>query len=73
MVLSAQNSTIPPTRSEWNSDIKLDAVPTDKDDNRILEAAVAGKAHIILTYDRHLLQLGSYERIMIITPEEFLS
>ncbi len=51
---------------------KIEAVAADKDDNKIIEAALEGKARFILTYDRHLLKLGSYEEIRIITPEDFL-
>jgi uncharacterized protein len=47
-------------------------VVSDPDDNKILECAIEGKADFVLTYDRHLLQLGSYEGIRIMTPDEFL-
>jgi predicted nucleic acid-binding protein len=48
-------------------DFKLDAVPDDPDDNRVLECAVAGKADFIVSGDRHLLRIGSYEGIAIVT------
>jgi uncharacterized protein len=51
---------------------RVDAV-TDKDDNKILECAIKGKADYIVTYDQHLLKLGSYRRIRILTPQEFLA
>lgn len=43
-------------------------VIADDDDNRILECAVAGRADLIVTYDKHLLRLDHYEEVGIITP-----
>lgn len=51
---------------------KINVVIADPDDNKIIEAAFEGKAHFILTYDKHLLRLRRYERIRITTPEGFL-
>jgi len=45
----------------------------DPDDNRVLEAAIAGEADYIVTGDRDLLELGSYEGIRIVTPAEFVA
>jgi uncharacterized protein len=42
------------------------------DDNRVLECAVKGSAHYIVTGDRHLLKLGTYESISIVTVRQFL-
>lgn len=55
-----------------NADFMLDAVPDDPDDNRVLECAVAGKANYIVSGDRHLLRISSYEGIMILTVRQFL-
>ena len=44
----------------------------DPDDNRILECAVAGRAHFIITGDRDLLGLHPYRRIAIVSPRAFL-
>jgi uncharacterized protein len=44
----------------------------DDPDNRILECAVAGRAEIIVTGDKAMLQLGKYEGVRIITLKEFL-
>jgi len=52
--------------------IELDAVPDDPDDNRVLECAVAGEADFIVSGDKHLLWLGSYEGIAILTVRQFL-
>ena len=52
-------------------DISLDVIPNDPDDNRILECAVTGKVDLIVSGDRHLLQLKSYEGIPIVRPVDF--
>jgi putative PIN family toxin of toxin-antitoxin system len=50
------------------------AVITDPDDNKVLECAIAGQAEVIVTGDKkHLLPLGSYEGIPIVSPADFLA
>jgi uncharacterized protein len=49
----------------------LQVVPEDDDDNRILECALAGNAGLIVSSDRHLLKLKSYEGMAIVTPMDF--
>lgn len=44
----------------------------DPDDNRILEAAIAGKADCIVSGDRHLLGMKSFHGIKIVTVNEFI-
>ncbi len=44
----------------------------DDDDNRVLEAAGEGLCHYIITGDKALLALKSFEKIKILTPQEFL-
>ncbi len=51
---------------------KLDIVKEDPDDNKVLEAAIAGNVEYVVTQDRHLLKLKEYNGIKIMTPEEFL-
>jgi len=53
-------------------DMVLDVIEDDPDDNRVLECAVKGNADYIVTGDRHLLKLGSYEAILIVTVRQFL-
>ncbi|MCL6097471.1 MAG: putative toxin-antitoxin system toxin component, PIN family [Bacteroidetes bacterium] len=43
----------------------------DKDDNNILETAVAAKANVIISGDKNLLVLKKYKNISIISPREF--
>ena len=47
-------------------------VVADEPDNRILECAVAAKAHFLVTGDHHLLDVGRYFRTRIVTPRAFL-
>ncbi|GAB6061381.1 putative toxin-antitoxin system toxin component, PIN family [Deferrisoma palaeochoriense] len=50
----------------------VEAVAEDPDDNRILEAALAAGAQVVVTGDRHLLRLGAYRGIRIVSPQAFL-
>ena len=47
-------------------------VIADPDDDQVIAAAVAAKADIIASGDRHLLSLGTYQGIQIIRPAEML-
>jgi hypothetical protein len=51
---------------------KLDAVPDDPADNRILECAVEGKSEYLVTRDKHLLRLGRYGGTKMIKVADFL-
>jgi putative PIN family toxin of toxin-antitoxin system len=51
---------------------KIEAVPEDPADNRVLECAVESGADIIVSGDSHLLGLQSFGQIKIMSPEEFL-
>ncbi|HBQ28309.1 MAG TPA: putative toxin-antitoxin system toxin component, PIN family [Desulfotomaculum sp.] len=53
-------------------ELKLEAVPNDPSDNKYLVCAVEGKADYIISGDHHLLALGIWEGINIITAKEFL-
>ena len=53
-------------------DAKINAIPEDPDDNKFLECAVKARADFIITGDKHLLGLGSFRGIKIVTPSEFL-
>ena len=52
--------------------LRIHAVAADPDDNKYIEAAVEGLAQFVVTGDRHLLSLKSYENIRIVTPRVFL-
>ena len=52
----------------------LKAIPTDSEDDKIIECAVVGEATHIVTGDRrHLLPLGSYQGVRIVTAADFLA
>lgn len=51
---------------------KLNVIAEEPADNRYLECAVEGAATYIVSGDRHLLRLGTYQRIRILTPTAFL-
>lgn len=51
--------------------IVLDVV-RDKDDNKVLEAAVEGNCDFIITGDLDLLDLSKYKNIKVVTPNQFL-
>ena len=54
-------------------DTKVNLVKNDQTDNKIIEAAIAGKAKYIVTGDtRHLLPLKKVGNIKIVSVNEFL-
>ena len=44
----------------------------DPDDNRVLECALTGRVHLIISSDDHLKQLKSFQGIGIVRPVDFL-
>ncbi len=52
--------------------IKLSVIKDDPDDDAILECAVTGDVNYIVSGDRHLLDLGRYDKISIIRTFEAL-
>jgi predicted nucleic acid-binding protein len=50
----------------------INVVTDDPSDNKFIEAAMAGKAKLIVSGDNHLLELKSFKDISIITAKEFL-
>ncbi len=61
----------------WGTEIHprnpLAVIKDDPDDDRILECALAAHAQTIISGDKHLLRLGSFQSITICTPRQFLS
>ncbi|MDY6988519.1 MAG: putative toxin-antitoxin system toxin component, PIN family [Thermodesulfobacteriota bacterium] len=51
---------------------RVRAVQADPDDDRILEAALAAGADFIVSGDRHLLALGKWRRVPIVSPARFV-
>ena len=52
--------------------IRVDVIRSDPDDNRILECAKEANAHFIVSGDSHLINLGVFEQITIVTPADYL-
>lgn len=52
-------------------DEEITAVKDDPDDDKFLEAAVAGNVDYIVSGDRHLLDLDSFQGIDIVEPRTF--
>jgi uncharacterized protein len=51
----------------------IDSVPTDPDDNRVLECAVLAGSQTIVTGDDDLLRLVGFRGIEIVTVTDFLT
>lgn len=51
----------------------LAVVEQDESDNRFFECAVAGEAEVIVSGDRHLLGMGEYRGIRVLTPAAFIA
>ena len=71
------------TIQEWVDDIlenaiivepveRINAIKNDPDDNKFIEAAIAGRADYLISQDKHLLRLKNHENVKILMPEEFL-
>lgn len=52
---------------------RVSVLADDPDDDRVLEAAQTAGAAVIVSGDRHLLSLGRWEEIAILSPNEFLA
>jgi uncharacterized protein len=52
--------------------VEVDVIKEDDADNRILECALAGAAHLVVSGDRHVRKLKTYGGIAIVGPREFL-
>jgi predicted nucleic acid-binding protein len=52
--------------------VHLDIIKEDPPDNRILECAVAAGSDLIVTGDKDLLRLKTYDSIGIVTVSDFL-
>ncbi len=51
--------------------VKLSVVNQDEEDNKILECALAAKADVIVSGDKHLLGLGRFRKTRILNPRDF--
>lgn len=63
-----------PSRTEICSPtVRVRRIREDPSDDKFLECAVAGGADFIVSGDKHLLKLGSFRGIPILTSRTFLS
>jgi uncharacterized protein len=51
---------------------KIHVIHADPADNRVLGCALEGKVDLIVSGDKHLLDLGVFRSIRVITPRQFL-
>jgi uncharacterized protein len=75
--LSSADADFIRSKLEANADLintveTLAIVKADPDDDRVLECAIAGRADYIVSGDGHLLKLGSYGGIPILTVRQFI-
>ena len=52
---------------------RLDVVSDDETDNRYIECAVSGGAQYIVSGDSHLLGVGEFRGIRLISPNDFIA
>ena len=50
----------------------VQGIAEDEEDDLVLATAVAGDAGFLVTGDKHLQGLGTYQRIRILSPRQFL-
>src|SRR3989338_2070303 len=48
-------------------------VVEDKEDNKLVESAVASGADYLISSDKHLLKLESYKGVKMVRPQEFVN
>ena len=53
--------------------VSVDVISSDPDDNRILECAVEAHANFIVSGDPHLLDIGKFKKIRILSPADYLN
>ena len=44
----------------------------DPDDDKFLECAISGNSNLIVSGDKHLLQISGYKGIVIVSPRNFV-
>ena len=52
---------------------KFNLIKDDPDDDKFIECAVAARAQYIISGDKHLLNLKTFQNITVISPSEFLN
>ncbi|NUQ36967.1 MAG: putative toxin-antitoxin system toxin component, PIN family [Caldilineales bacterium] len=52
---------------------QLKVVSADPDDDKFIECALVGNASVIVSSDKHLTDLKTYQSIVIVRPDQFLA
>lgn len=55
---------------EMVSPVHVDVTLDDEEDYKFLQAAIGGKADVLVTRDRHLLDVGELDDMRVIQPDE---
>lgn len=66
LLLSRDAFVVPGIAEVWG------AVPADPSDEHVLACAIDGRADVIVSGDRHLLDLGTYQDIPIMVVRDFI-
>jgi putative PIN family toxin of toxin-antitoxin system len=66
LLLEKETVLVDPSRT-------IKAVTDDPDDDFLVATAVAGNARFLVSGDPHLLNLGCFRKVKMVTPKEFLS
>jgi putative PIN family toxin of toxin-antitoxin system len=72
-LLEAQQRIESACRGVFTPGLKLEVVSDDPDDDKILELAIQFADAVVVTGDKHLLKIGRYEHVEIMTVGEFLT
>ena len=51
--------------------VQLHVISQDAQDDKILECALAAGTNLIVTGDQHLLELGKFKKVRILSPRDF--
>ncbi len=51
---------------------KVEIVPEDSTDDKFIECALSAGAELIVSGDQHLLKLGKFREVRIVSPARFL-
>ena len=54
-----------------DSSVTLSVIMDDPDDNRVIEAALASRARVIVSVDNHLLRLSAWRTMTVLSPAAF--
>jgi uncharacterized protein len=52
---------------------RIDVVKEDPTDNRIIECAAASGSEYLVSGDKHLLKIGQYKGVKVVTPADLLA